>query len=168
MTAFNSALVNSGNISQSSSNGLQNWTKCHTVRQWNIAADSGVLMLFKNCEVSEHFAIPNAIHSSCTGWKVRVTERANTTSMSTVLIMILLSSMRAVRNAWSNIRLSVWLWLTISFWLWPVSRGCLLLHRNCSYLCFCRGSVLPYTRPCICYFGIMFDTLLTSLIAIDN
>jgi hypothetical protein len=34
--------------------------------------------------------------------------------------------------------------------VWPVRRGCLLLHGNWSYLHIYRGSVLPYTRFCIC------------------
>ena len=32
-----------------------------------------------------------------------------------------------------------------------MSRGCLLLHGTWSYLRFCRRSVLPYTRFCICF-----------------
>jgi hypothetical protein len=36
--------------------------------------------------------------------------------------------------------------------VWPVSRECVLLLRTWSYLCIYRGSVLPCTRFCICFF----------------
>jgi hypothetical protein len=52
--------------------------------------------------------------------------------------------------------------------VWPVSRGCLLLLGTWSYLLICRGSMLPYTRFCICRVMITFYTLLTSLFCITN
>ena len=46
-------------------------------------------------------------------------------------------------------------------WVWPVSRGCLLLHGTWFCLRFCRRSVLPYTRFCMCFWTmITFNTLL--------
>jgi hypothetical protein len=37
------------------------------------------------------------------------------------------------------------------WYVWPVSRGCLFLLGTWSYRCICRGSMLPYSRFCICF-----------------
>jgi hypothetical protein len=43
------------------------------------------------------------------------------------------------------------IWTNDARRVWPVSRGCSLLQGTWSYLRICRGSMLPYTRFCICF-----------------
>jgi hypothetical protein len=103
--SFNSVLVNSGHMFQSSKTG-HNVTHCQTMQHWKCLCSLWPSCYFMDWRVSEHFSVPNEIHNSYAGWKVNVTERANTTFMSTVLCMILWRSWQAARDTWSNIWLS--------------------------------------------------------------
>jgi hypothetical protein len=172
--SFNSALAISSCMFYSYSNNLQNWMQCHTLSD---SGTSKVLMLFLALIQLLLYGLPGVRTFFCSKsnphFMCWLTERANkTTFMSTVLMMICDDhcGLQEMHRAKFNCQLlalttcnPVYLILTKGAWRTrSVSRRSLLLHGTCSYLCFCLGSVLPYTWPCIFYFGIMitFNKLL--------
>jgi hypothetical protein len=68
----------------------------------------------------------------------------------TWLYSLVLTADESVYLIWTHWIWQYWYLKWGSWRVWPVSRGCLLLRGNWSYLRTYRRSMLPYTRFCNC------------------